>query len=183
MQMMKTRKTVLLSLVLACGLAPLAHADSPTTTIPDPVRFPGARNHNVTQENIDQTICVKGWTATIRPPESYTGAIKRQLVQAAGLPWNHIADYELDHLIPLELGGAPADRRNLWLQSWTGSWNAHLKDHLENRLKEMVCAHELSLKEAQEAIANNWTQAYVQYMSARATGNRLHYHVRHYRGF
>ena|SRR2546425_13093705 len=40
----------------------------------------------VTQANIQQTICVRGWAGTIRPPKSYT-----------------------DNLKNLELGGHPRD--------------------------------------------------------------------------
>ena len=40
----------------------------------DAVRTPGVLNPDVTQANIDSTICVHGWTRTIRPPTSYTNA-------------------------------------------------------------------------------------------------------------
>jgi hypothetical protein len=66
----------------------------------------------VTQANIDQTICVSGYTTTVRPPESVTEAVKVRAMAAYGLAG--LGSYELDHLIPLELGGAPADIRNLW---------------------------------------------------------------------
>jgi hypothetical protein len=79
-----------------------------------PTHTPGARYYKVRQGTIGSTICVNGWTKTIRPPASYTNTLKRvQLAQ-----W-HYADqnpshYEEDHLISLELGGAPYSKRNLW---------------------------------------------------------------------
>ena len=76
-----------------------------------PTHTPGARYSKVTQATISKTVCVRGWTATIRPPTSYTNALKRaQLAE-----W-HYADqnpshYEEDHLISLELGGARRSRK------------------------------------------------------------------------
>jgi len=37
-------------------------------------------NPAVTQSTIDQTICVSGWTATVRPPESNTESLKRKQI-------------------------------------------------------------------------------------------------------
>src|ERR1700751_1081179 len=46
--------------------------------LPDPPCTPGATNPTVTQATIHQTICTSGWTATVRPPESYTEQLKYQ---------------------------------------------------------------------------------------------------------
>lgn len=108
-------------------------------TLPDAVVTPGATNPNVTQENIDQTICVSGWTKTIRPSVSYTNKLKRQQMAAANLPGDP-RDYEEDHLISLQLGGHPTDPKNLWPERWTGEWAARKKDVVETRLKRLVCA-------------------------------------------
>ena len=64
-------------------------------------------NPEVTQANIHQTICVQGWTATIRPPRSYTDKVKRQQLQAVRFMDKNPAHYEEDHFISLELGGNP----------------------------------------------------------------------------
>src|SRR5689334_15986180 len=45
---------------------------------------PGATNPHVTQANIRTTICVVHWTTTIRPPVSYTNALKRQQLVTLG---------------------------------------------------------------------------------------------------
>jgi hypothetical protein len=69
------------------------------------------------------------------------------------------ADYEEDHLIPLELGGAPRDPRNLWPEPHYGSKMAYTKDSVENALKKAVCDGQVDLVDAQRAIATNWTTA------------------------
>jgi hypothetical protein len=66
-------------------------------------------------------------------------------------------DYEYDHLVPLELGGAPNDPRNLWPEPGRAP---NPKDELERRLREMVCAGRLALGTAQREIASNWVVAY-----------------------
>jgi hypothetical protein len=68
-------------------------------------------NLELTQANIHQTICVSGWTATIRPPASYTNTVKKQQLQAVRFTDKNPAHYEEDHFISLELGGNPRDER------------------------------------------------------------------------
>jgi Protein of unknown function (DUF2510) len=46
--------------------------------LPNSARTPGAVNPSVSQANIGRTICVSGWTATIRPDSSYTTELKVQ---------------------------------------------------------------------------------------------------------
>lgn len=70
--------------------------------------------------------------------------------------------YELDHLIPPELGGAD-DPKNLWPQPYLSEWNAHLKDALEDRLHQMVCQDEITLAAAQHELATDWIAAYKKY--------------------
>jgi hypothetical protein len=91
--------------------APAALAQS---ALPDPARTPGALNPEVTQATIGTTICVRGWTQTVRPPQAYTHALKRQQIREFGYADRHLSAYEEDHLVPLGLGGAPYDPRNLW---------------------------------------------------------------------
>lgn len=130
--------------------------------LPNPALTPGDINTSVTQATIASTICVSGWTATIRPPSSVTTALK---VQQLGSGYNfggdiNVKDYEEDHLIPLELGGSSSPL-NLWPEPYTGG--AHLKDSLENKLKSLVCAGTLPLDTARKAISTNWIQAYATY--------------------
>lgn len=133
--------------------------------LPDASRTPGAANPAVTQANIQQTICVSGYTATIRPPASYTTGLKRQQL-ASGHAYQgdtNTRDYEEDHLISLEVGGSPDSPQNLWPEPYTGSDGAKTKDKIENKLHDLVCSGRLSLAAAQHAIATNWWTAYQTY--------------------
>src|SRR5690242_10597803 len=73
--------------------------------LPDPSCQPGATNPDVTQSTIGSTICVSGWTSTVRPPTSYTNPLKVTQIAEYRYTDTSTADYEEDHLIPLELGG------------------------------------------------------------------------------
>ena len=111
----------------------------------DPVRTPGVVNPDVTQANIAQTICVRGWTRTIRPPTSYTAELKLRQMREYGVGGSP-SDYQEDHLISLELGGHPSDPRNLWPEPIERALKV---DRIENELNERVCSGELSLADAQ----------------------------------
>lgn len=121
-------------------------------------------NAAVTQESIASTICISGWTATVRPPTSYTNRVKRAMLQQAGLDLSSADKYELDHFVPLALGGHPTSIDNLWLQSWDGAWSARLKDRLERTLQLHVCAGRIRLDEARSAIQRGWKAAYKKYV-------------------
>lgn len=125
--------------------------------LPDPVCTPGVINPNVAQANITSTICKSGWTTTVRPPTSYTNPLKIQDIQIYGFVDTNPADYELDHKIPLSLGGNPTDPKNLWPEPID---QARIKDStVENVLRKAVCAGRITLDAAQRAIATDWTTA------------------------
>lgn len=114
----------------------------------DPQRTPGVLNPDVTQERIGQTICVRGWTRTIRPPTSYTSELKVRQMREYGSTGSP-SDYQEDHLVSLELGGDPTDPRNLWPEPRP---RAEQVDGLENDLNARICSGSLSLAEAQARI-------------------------------
>lgn len=131
---------------------------------PDPARTPGAANPDITQANIGQTICNPHWTTkSIRPPVSYTNALKKNELSSGydvGGDTN-MSDYELDHLISLEIGGDPRSELNLWPEKWNnqtqnGDLGAHTKDKVENAAHKAVCAGQMTLIEAQQKIARDW---------------------------
>ncbi len=129
--------------------------------LPDPSCTPGSISPAVTQANIGSTICVSGYTATVRPPSNITSAEKIGSAAAYGYTGS-FSTGEYDHLVPLELGGDPNDPANLWVEpndraGATSVYNT--KDTLENRLRVMVCAGQLALATAQQAIASNWAVA------------------------
>ncbi|MEU0822991.1 hypothetical protein, partial [Streptomyces mirabilis] len=102
---------------LIIAVSGTAHASTCSQSylpLPDSSCTPGSYNPNVTQSNIGSTICVSGWTATVRPPTSYTNPLKAQGIIDYGYSDTNMSDYEEDHLVPLELGGAPRDPGNLW---------------------------------------------------------------------
>ena len=110
---------------------------------------PGVVNRAVTQRTIARTICVHGWTRTVRPPASYTNRLK--LIQMrqyheAGSP----SRYEEDHLIPLELGGHPTNPKNLWPEPHP---RADAVDQIETALKRQVCRGMLTLAQARRRIS------------------------------
>jgi hypothetical protein len=122
--------------------------------LPDRHCTPGAIDPAVTQADIGSTICVSGYTAKIRPPESQTEKFKF----GQAYPAYHLADgteSELDHLVPLELGGAN-DAANLWPEA--GSL-PNPKDSVERALRAAVCDGRIPLRRAQRAIARNWETA------------------------
>lgn len=123
--------------------------------LPDPACTPGAINPDVTQKNIHQTICVTGFTKTVRPNVSYTNRLKKEQMQAYGFT-DSVKDHEEDHLISLELGGSPDDPRNLWPEPDS---SPNDKDKVENFLHAAVCAGHISLHAAQVRIATDWTTA------------------------
>jgi hypothetical protein len=131
--------------------------------LPSRALTPGVTNPNVTQADIHTTICVSGWTTTVRPSVSYTDNLKRQQMIAyhrAGT----IAQYEEDHLVPLEVGGNPTDPGNLWPEPRAGApeavggRTASDKDLVENAAKKSVCAGGLPLDDAQRGFEMDWVQ-------------------------
>ncbi len=81
------------------------------------------------------------------------------------------ANYELDHLISLELGGHPSDVKNLWPEAYgRGEWDAARKDQVENKLHELVCAGTLQLADAQRMEATDWKSAWSQFVGNGKTG-------------
>jgi hypothetical protein len=133
--------------------------------LPNPRRTPGAVSAAVTQSTIHRTICRTGYTSTLRPSSSYTTSLKVQQL-ASGYAWHgdrSTSDYEEDHLISLELGGAPSSPLNLWPEPYAAREGARVKDLVENKLHDLVCAGALTLRTAQRAIATNWWRAYQRY--------------------
>ena len=110
-------------------------------------------NPAVTQETIATTICTPGWTKTVRPSARFTAAIKIKLIRELEIPEELLVDFELDHRIPLALGGAPSDPRNLELQPWD---EAGQKDRIEACLSRAVCDGTITLDEARRRIWADW---------------------------
>ncbi|MCW2503541.1 MAG: hypothetical protein JWO79_1825 [Actinomycetia bacterium] len=163
-----TRRTAAVVVLASLAVLPAvpAHAAAQTcfsvNGMADAACTPGAFNSDVAQGTIGSTICVSGWTATVRPSSSYTTRLKNEQKIAYGEADIPNTGLEEDHLVPLELGGAPADPANLWPEPRAG-WipsgeTAGDKDTEENRLKRQVCAGSLTLAEARTQILTDWTR-------------------------
>ncbi|WTO59129.1 hypothetical protein OHA17_00650 [Streptomyces sp. NBC_00212] len=131
--------------------------------LPDTKCTPGARNPAVTQANLKSTICVPGYTSTIRPPASVTGAEKSANAKSYDYtgPMN---DAEYDHYLPLSWGGDPDDARNLWVEPPSpdhkpGNGPNNPKDIVEAKGHTAVCSGKITLAAAQQAITTDWTTA------------------------
>ena len=171
---LESRWELALSLLLIASLVTIpTSAFGAFASLPNPVTTPGAINPLVNQGNVSTTICRNGYTATIRPPVSYTNSLKRH--QLNSFPYESYGTtdlkfFEEDHLIPLELGGSPTSAQNLWPELWSGPSGARDKDRLENKLHALVCSGSLSLILAQEAISTNWEDAFQIYVVGISAG-------------
>ncbi len=121
---------------------------------PDKNCTPGAVFPNVTKDEI----CTPGYSKTVRNvPESE----KEQVYQEYGITSHYSGQYEVDHDIPLELGGSN-DVSNLWTEPANPTPGFHEKDKVENYLHEEVCNGTITLQQAQQEIVSNWLQVYQQ---------------------
>lgn len=113
---------------------------------------PGAIIDGVTKDQV----CVPGYSKSVRNvPESE----KNQVYLEYGITTHTVGEYEVDHLISLELGGSN-DISNLWPEAAQPIPGFHEKDKVENYLHDQVCSEKMSLQEAQLKIANNWEEFY-----------------------
>jgi hypothetical protein len=135
--------------LLVLALVLRMHRGAPAI-VADAVRTPGILNADVTQATIGSTICVRGWTRTIRPPVEYTNDLKLRQMREYGETGPPSA-YQEDHLISLELGGDPNDARNLWPEPYPRASDV---DRIENELNAKVCSGTLSLADAQRQEAD-----------------------------
>jgi hypothetical protein len=128
--------------------------------LPDLTCTPGALNPDVTPSTIDTTICVGGYSGSIRPSSSFTNKLKAKQMIEYGRAGS-LADYEEDHMINLSLGGSPTSPKNLWPQARNGTAGntAGDKDAVEFKLYRAVCDGRAGLREAQRALLNDWTTA------------------------
>ena len=132
--------------------------------LPDPSCTPGVVDTAVDQADLATTLCRRGgYTASVRPPEALTEPFKERALAAYG-DTGPLGAYELDHLVPLELGGS-SDTRNLWPEpDDRPAGAANSKDPVENALHALVCAAvtggpSVPLAVAQRLIASDWTTA------------------------
>jgi hypothetical protein len=128
--------------------------------LPDRSCTPGAISPAVKQANIQRTICHSGYSQSVRPPESITRREKLASMAAYG-DTDSSRNYEYDHLVSLELGGATNAAKNLWPEPGA---SPNVKDRLEDRLHKLVCDGSVTLSSAQSQVARDWRSAYRRYL-------------------
>ncbi len=118
--------------------------------LPDSACTPGAIFPDATKDKI----CVPGYSSSVRnvPTEE-----KDQVYAEYGIASHEPGQYEVDHLISLELGGSN-DIANLWPEPASPTPGFHEKDKVENYVHDQVCSGAMSLQQAQVALATNWKQ-------------------------
>lgn len=120
--------------------------------LPDSACTPGAIFSQATKAQI----CTPGNSSKVRNvPEE----VKKQVFAEYNITHHSPGEYEVDHLISLELGGSN-DIANLWSEPAEPRPGFHEKDKVENYLHEQVCSDALTLQQAQVEIAGNWLAVY-----------------------
>ena len=104
---------------------------------------PGALNPAAVADP-QTTICVPGYSEKMRPPESWSEPHKLASMREYGVT-DSPSNYEYDHLVAIEDGGAPMNTDNLWPQPHPQS---SLKDRIEDRLHAQICAGKLTIQQA-----------------------------------
>lgn len=124
-------------------------------TLPDRACSPGA------VLTIDtKVICVSGYTKTVRNVSDTT---KKKVFAEYSISYSDHSNYEVDHIISLELGGSN-DISNLYPESYVIDNNARVKDKFENYLHKQVCDGKLDIVEAQREISTDWFYYYQKEM-------------------
>lgn len=120
--------------------------------LPDPACTPGDVFPGVTREQV----CTSGYSSSVRDvPETE----KEEAYAEYGIYRHAAEEYEVDHLVSLELGGSN-DLSNLWPEAAEPKPGFHEKDEVEDYLHEQVCQGAISLAQAQEEITTNWLAVY-----------------------
>jgi hypothetical protein len=80
------------------------------------------------------------------------------------LPWSSRPAFKIDHLIPLELGGADTID-NLWPQSLRARpYGWERKELLTEVLLQRIARKQITLEQAQEQIAYDWIDAFIDHL-------------------
>jgi hypothetical protein len=123
----------------------------PTVAFPDARLTPGAAFDATAQQ-----VCTPGYSKSVR---NVSTAEKDQVYRSYGITSDADGQYEVDHLIPLEIGGAN-DIRNLWPEPAEPRPGFHEKDKLEDALHALICNGSLDIHVAQQEVIHNWFASY-----------------------
>jgi hypothetical protein len=143
------------SAVIGAVRVPKLHYDPTAAARPDPRLTPG----DVFSDATAAEVCTPGWAGEHRQVSEST---KDQVYQEYGRSRGP-GCCEVDHLIPLELGGSN-DLKNLWPQPDEPRPGDMEKDQLENELHRLVCSGKMALADAQKCIASDWVKCWETYV-------------------
>ncbi len=111
-------------------------------------------------------VCTPGYSKKVRPVGAQWRKLREEAYARYGIARGHRsyvdenglrhAAYEVDHLVPIELGGAPDDIRNLWPEPMG---DAKREEVVEDELHHLVCSHRVPLAQAQAAMSRDWRTA------------------------
>jgi hypothetical protein len=138
----------------------MARHVGPPEAYPDPALTPGVALKGVTAA----VVCTPGYAKKQR---NVPAAVKAAVFKRYGLAAADHADYEVDHYLPLSLGGAN-DIKNLWPQPKAGPWGFPQKDLLESVAHSLVCKGLVLLAEVRRAFLRDWVAAYRKYVQKGA---------------
>lgn len=136
------------------GLRTKSSGCASVNALPDSACTPGAV---IADASLSQ-ICTPGYSKSVRNVPS---VVKDEVYREYGITSHYPGQYEVDHLISLELGGSN-DLANLWPEPSDPRPGFHEKDKVENYLHDQVCNHGLDLGVAQQKIASDWLEFYNQ---------------------
>ncbi len=120
--------------------------------LPDRACTPG----DILPEATRDEICQPGYARSVRDVNTST---KNKVYAEYGITHHAAGEYEVDHLVSLELGGSN-NVANLWPEPASPKPGFHEKDKVENYLHDQVCSGAMSLQDAQVQIATNWLAVY-----------------------
>jgi hypothetical protein len=136
----------------------------------------GAFNPEVTQETLEQTVCVPGYTKAVQPSTSVTYFVKQKLLKRSNRDRAEAFEYKLDHIVPVALGGHPSKIENFELRR-RGAESRKRKSEIEAKLHCLVCSGEVTLTDAQREFSNDWQAAYDRYALVKCQRGRQPLHL------
>jgi hypothetical protein len=148
------------------------HSNNPSSATPNwgvQTKTTGCVAHNALQDSActpgaiiasatKAEICRSGYASSVR---DVPVSVKNKAYAEYGIRSHSAGEYEVDHLVSLELGGSN-DIANLWPEAASPKPGFHEKDKVENYLHNQVCSGAISLQDAQVKIATNWLAVYDQ---------------------
>jgi hypothetical protein len=121
-----------------------------------PIQDKGCTPGAIFPEATKEKICVPGYASSVR---NVSTSLKNKVYASYGVKTRKPGQYEIDHLVSLQLGGSN-DVANLWPEIDLPKPGFHEKDRVENWLHDQVCKGNMTLKNAQIKIATDWVAVY-----------------------